>query len=63
MKTMLKHQDARKVDEGGLAACQKRNLQVQAVDDSDACRDESLSTGLQTFVGVEEEGECHLETG
>jgi hypothetical protein len=62
MRTMLKHQDARKVGGGDLAACQ-RSLQRKVGDDLDACRDENLDIGLKTFVGVGVEGEYHLETG
>jgi len=60
---MLKHQVARKVGEGDLAAYQKSHLQRKTADDSGACRGENPDTDLQSLVGVGVEGEYHLETG
>lgn len=62
MTTRLKHQDARRVDEWGLAACPKRSLQKIA-DGLGACKDENPDIGLEKFVCVGAEEEYHLETG
>lgn len=56
---MLKHRDARMVDEVALAA--SPDLQRQTVDDLGVGRDESQDMGLQTFDDVREEEEYHSE--